>query len=78
MSLNRGFGGWFDADGLCGGLFIDEDESLKKLYPYISKSSEIEEMVQQLYKKRTDKSVHIDKKGLKRWWRALIKIKTVQ
>ncbi|TQV63338.1 MAG: protein BatD [Sulfurovum sp.] len=45
--------------------FIDEEEALKKLYPYISKSSEIEEMVQQLYKKRTDKSVHIDKKRLK-------------
>jgi hypothetical protein len=45
--------------------FIDEEEALKKLYPHISKSSEIEKMVEQLYKKRTDKSVHIDKKRLK-------------
>ncbi|MBD3795367.1 MAG: BatD family protein [Epsilonproteobacteria bacterium] len=46
-------------------LVIDENEALQKLYPHISKSKEIEEMVQQLYQKRTDKSVHIDKKRLK-------------
>ena len=43
------------------------EKALKRLYPHISESQEVEHMVRELYKKISkDKSVKIDKKELKR------------
>ena len=47
-------------------LGISEAEALKRLYPYVSQSQEIEEMVEKLYAKEVKRaSVKIDKKALK-------------
>lgn len=46
---------------------LQTSEALKILYPHISKSAEIEEMVRKLYaRKNGDKSIQIDKKILKK------------
>ncbi|MEY3091046.1 MAG: hypothetical protein RL113_1362 [Pseudomonadota bacterium] len=46
--------------------FYSEAEALKILYPHISESSEVDEMVRQLYaRKNGDTSIKIDKKVLK-------------
>ena len=45
---------------------LQPEEALKKLYPHINESAEIEEMVRQLYaKKNGDKSIKIDKNRLR-------------
>jgi len=47
-------------------FIIDEEMAFKKLYPHISSSLEIEQMVQQLYDKKHGKEIIIDKEKLKK------------